>query len=140
MRRETSCFPSALCEKKKLSADEAPPVMQPVAGPVVPWPGTSETAEASSSSSGVVLSQPTSVEPDPIVRRGLRRASEGEMEIAEICSLISDVNVNVWWSSLMRPVFFYFRFFSFFFLFVFFASVSFSFCFRGSSHSGAGLR
>ena len=59
-----------------LSADEAPPVMQPVAGPVVPWPGTSETAEASSSSSGVVLSQPTSVEPDPIVRRGLRRASE----------------------------------------------------------------
>ena len=35
------------------------------------------------------------VEPDPIVRRGLKRASEGgDVEIAEICSLISDVNVN----------------------------------------------
>ena len=34
------------------------------------------------------------VEPDPVMRRGLDRASEGDMEIAEICSLISDVNVN----------------------------------------------
>ena len=34
------------------------------------------------------------VEPDPMVRRGLKRASEGDPEIAEICSLISDVNVN----------------------------------------------
>ena len=34
------------------------------------------------------------VEPDPMVRRGLKRASEGDPEIAEICSWISDVNVN----------------------------------------------
>ena len=34
------------------------------------------------------------VEPAQIVRRGLKRASYGDMEIAEICSLISDVNVN----------------------------------------------
>ena len=35
------------------------------------------------------------VEPDPMVRRGLKRASDGgEMEMAEIYSLISDVNVN----------------------------------------------
>ena len=31
---------------------------------------------------------------DPMVRRGLRRASEGDPEIAEICLWISDVNVN----------------------------------------------
>ena len=34
------------------------------------------------------------VEPDPMVRRGLKRASEGDPEIAEIFSLISDVNMN----------------------------------------------
>ena len=80
---------------KMLSADEAPPVMEPVAGPVLPWPGTSETAGASSSSSGVVIPLPVAVEPDPIVRRGLKRASDGgNMEIAEICSLISGVDAN----------------------------------------------
>ena len=34
------------------------------------------------------------VEPDPMVRRGRKRASEGDPEIAEIFSLISDVNMN----------------------------------------------
>ena len=43
----------------------------------------------------MVIPQPTAVEPDPIVRRGLKRASDGgNMGIVEICSLISDVNVN----------------------------------------------
>ena len=40
------------------------------------------------------IPQPVAVEPDPMVRRGLKRASEGDPEIVEICSLISDVNVN----------------------------------------------
>ena len=53
---------------KMLSADEVPPVMEPVAGPILPWPGTIETAGASSSSSSVVIQQPMAVEPDPIVR------------------------------------------------------------------------
>ena len=59
------------------------------------------------------------------------------MEIAEICSLISDVNVKVWWSSLMRPVFFICV--SFHFLFsclCFLLPFPFHICFRGSSHSG----
>ena len=77
-----------------LSAGEAPLAMELVAGPVLPWPGTSETARAPSSSSGVEIPQPMTVEPDPMVRRGLKRASEGDPEIVEICSLISDVNVN----------------------------------------------
>ena len=38
-----------------------------------------------------MLPQPTAVEPDPIVRRSLERASDVG---AEICSLISFVNVN----------------------------------------------
>ena len=79
---------------KMFSAGEAPPVMEPVAGLVLPWLGMSETAGVSSSSSGVAIPQLVAVEPDPMVRRGLRRASEGDPEIAEICSLISDVNVN----------------------------------------------
>ena len=78
-------FRERLRELKMWSADEAPPVMEPVAGPVLPWRGTSESACASSSSSGVV---------GPEVRRGPQRASDGaDMEIADICSLIS-VNVN----------------------------------------------
>ena len=89
-------FREQLREMKMLSADEAPLVMEPVAGLVCPRPGTSEAARASSSSSGVVILQPMAVEPDQIVRRGrgLKRASYGDMEIAEICSLILDVNVN----------------------------------------------
>ena len=42
----------------------------------------------------LVAIPPAAGEPDPIVRRGLKRASKSDMEIAEICSLISDVNVN----------------------------------------------
>ena len=38
-----------LRELKLLSANEAPPVMEPVAGMVLPWRGTNETAGASSS-------------------------------------------------------------------------------------------
>ena len=34
------------------------------------------------------------VELDPMVRRGLKKASEGDPEIAEICSLNYDVSVN----------------------------------------------
>ena len=88
-------FREGLREMKMLSADEAPPVMEPVAGPVLPWLSTRETAWASSSSSGVVIPQTMAVEPDQIVRGGLKRASVGgDMEIAEIFSLTSDVNVN----------------------------------------------
>ena len=86
-------FRERLREMKMLSADQNPHVMVPVAGPVLPWPGTSDTARTSSSSSGVVIPQPNG--PDPIVRRGLKRASDGgNMGIVEIYSLISDVNVN----------------------------------------------
>ena len=42
----------------------------------------------------VEVPQPVTVEPDPMVRRGLKKASEDDPEIAEICSWISDVNVN----------------------------------------------
>ena len=60
-------FRERLRKVKILSADEAP-VMEPVAGPVLPWPGTGETPKASSSSSGVVIPQPVAVEPDPVSR------------------------------------------------------------------------
>ena len=76
-----------------LSAGEAAHAMEPV-GPALPWPGTSETAGAPSSSSGMEIPKPVTVEPDPIVRRGLKRALERDPEIAEICSLISDVSVT----------------------------------------------
>ena len=60
---------------KMLSADEAPP--------------------ASSSSSGGVTPQPMAVEPDMTEPRGLKRGLEGiYMEIVEVCSFITDVNVN----------------------------------------------
>ena len=52
----------------------------------------SETAGASSSSSEVAIPQPMAVQPDPMVRRGLKRASEGDPEI--VCSLISNVKVD----------------------------------------------
>ena len=38
--------------------------------------------------------QPVAVDPDPRVRRRLKRASEGDSEIGEICSRISSGNVN----------------------------------------------
>ena len=48
-----------------LSADEASLVMEPAAGSFLPWPGTSETAGASSSSSGGgVTPQLMDFEPD----------------------------------------------------------------------------
>ena len=76
-------------------ADDAPLVMELVAGLVLPWLGTSETAAASSSSSGVLILQPMAVELDVTVRRGLKRATDGgDMENEEFCSLISDVNDN----------------------------------------------
>ena len=42
-------FREQLRQKKMLSAGEAPLVLEPVIGPVLPWPGTSENAKASSS-------------------------------------------------------------------------------------------
>ena len=56
-----------------LSAGEAPLVMEFIGGPALPWPGTSESAGVSSSSSGVAIPQPVDVEPDPMVRRGLEK-------------------------------------------------------------------
>ena len=53
-----------------------------------------DPAGAPSSSSGTEGPQPMAVEPDPMVRRGLKRATEGNPEISEICSWISDVNAN----------------------------------------------
>ena len=50
--------------------------MKLVAGPVLPCPGTSETAGAQSASSGVEVPQPMA---------GPKRPSEGDPEIAEIC-------------------------------------------------------
>ena len=60
--------------------------MEPVAGPVFPWPGMSETSGAPSSSSGLEVPQNMAVELDPMVRRGLKKTSEGFPEISEICS------------------------------------------------------
>ena len=42
-------------------------MMEPVAGLVLLWPGTSETAGASSSSSSVAIPEPMAVEPDLMV-------------------------------------------------------------------------
>ena len=81
-------------QPRATSVGDAPLAMELVAGPVLPWPGMSETSGVLSSSYGTEVPQPMAVEPDPMVRRGLKRASEGDPEIAEICSWISDVNVN----------------------------------------------
>ena len=62
--------------------------------PVLPGSGMRDPAGAPSSSSGMEGPQPMAVEPDPMVRRGLKRATEGDLEISEICSWISDVNAN----------------------------------------------
>ena len=65
-----------------------PLATEPVAGPVLPWSGMSEAAVAPSSSSGVECAHSCwCVEVS-------KRTSESNPEIAEICSWISDVNVN----------------------------------------------
>ena len=71
-----------------------PLVLGASASPVLPGSGMRDPAGASSSSSGMEGPQSMAVEPDPTVRRGLKRASDGDPEISEICSWISDVNVN----------------------------------------------
>ena len=73
---------------------ETPLVLEPVACPVLPWSGLRDPVGAPSSSSGMEGPQHKPVEPDPTVRRGLKRASDGDPEISEICWWISDVNVN----------------------------------------------
>ena len=57
----------------------------------------SETAGAPSSSSGGggIIAQPVTVEPDLSHTRGLKGSLDvADMEIAEVCSFISDVKVN----------------------------------------------
>ena len=71
-----------------------PLVLEPVDSPVLSGSGMRALAGPPSSSSGVEGPQPRAGEPDPIVRRGLKRASEGDPEIFENCSWISDVSVN----------------------------------------------
>ena len=56
---------------------ETPLVLEPVASPVLPGSGMRDPAGAPSSSTGMEGPQPMAVEPDPMVRRGLTRASEG---------------------------------------------------------------
>ena len=70
-------------EVESVSTDGAHPLMEPVDCPVL-----------SSSSFGVDAQQPVAVDLDPILRRSLMRASKGDSEITEICSRISDGNVN----------------------------------------------
>ena len=69
-------------------------MLEPVDSPVLSGSGMRALAGPPSSSSGVEGPQPRAGEPDPIVRRGLKRASEGDPEIFENCSWISDVSVN----------------------------------------------
>ena len=71
-----------------------PLVLEPVDSPVLSGSGMRACAGPPSSSSGVEGPQPKAHQPDPIVRRGLKRASEGDMEISENCSWISDVSVK----------------------------------------------
>ena len=80
-----------------LSADEGTSALDPGSGAVPAWPVVSETAGASSYSSGGggIIAQPMAVEPDLSDTRGLKRSLDvADMEIAEVCSFISDVNVN----------------------------------------------
>ena len=80
-----------------LSADEGTPALDPGSGTVPAWPVVSETAGASSSSSsgGGTIAQPMAVEPDLSDTRGLKSGLDvADMEIAEVCSFISDVNAN----------------------------------------------
>ena len=92
-----------------LASDVTSPVLDPSIGTTPLLPGTSVIAEPSSSSSEVV-SQPMAVDFDMSESRGLKRGLEGgDMEISEVCSFISDVNVNeeplspvLRWSSRMR--------------------------------------
>ena len=61
------------CEVEIVSADGAPPLMELVDCPVL-----------SRSSIGVDAQQPVGVDPDPMVRRSLKRASKGDSGIADI--------------------------------------------------------
>ena len=69
-------------------------MLEPVDSPVLSGAGMRARAGAPSSSSCLEGPQPRGGEPDPIVRRGLNRASEGDPEIFENCSWISDVRAN----------------------------------------------
>ena len=92
-----SDFRERLREMKVLSADEGTPALDPGSGAVPAWPVVSETAGASSSSSGIggIIAQPMAVESDLSHTRGLKRGlAVADIEIAEVCSSISDVNVN----------------------------------------------
>ena len=87
-------FRARLREMKMLASDATSPVLDPSIGTTPLLPGTSVIAEPSSSSSEVV-SQPMAVDFDTSDARGLKRVLDvADMEIAEVCSFISDVNVN----------------------------------------------
>ena len=80
-----------------MPADEGTLALDPGSGAVPAWPVVSETAGASSSSSGGggIIAQPMAVESDLSHARGLKRGLDvADMEIAEVCSFISDVNEN----------------------------------------------
>ena len=87
-------FRARLREMKMLPSDGTSPVLDPSIRSAPLLPGTSVIAEPSSSSS-VVVSHPMAVDSDLSEPRGIKRALEGgDMEISEVCSFISDVNVN----------------------------------------------
>ena len=87
-------FRARFREMKMLSDDDVSPVSDPSIGTAPLLSGSSVIAEPSSSSSDVI-SQPMAVDLDSSESRGLKRGLEGgDMEIAEVCSFISDVNVN----------------------------------------------
>ena len=87
-------FRARLREMKMLASDATSPVLDPSIGTTPLLPGESVIAEPSSSSSEVV-SQPIAMDFDTSDARGLKRGLDvAGMEIAEVCSFISDVNVN----------------------------------------------
>ena len=89
-------FRARLREVKMLSEDDddASPVLDPSIGTASLLSGPSVNAELSSSSSDVI-SQPMAVDLDSSKFRHLKLGLEGsDMEIAEVCSFVSDVNVN----------------------------------------------
>ena len=83
-----------LREMKMLPFDGTSSVLDPSIGTTPLLPGTSVIAEPSSSSSEVVT-HPMAVDSELSNSRGVKRALEGgDMEISEVCSFISDVDVN----------------------------------------------
>ena len=87
-------FRERLREMKMLSADDGTPALDPGSGAVPAWPVVSETLQAPVLVLVESLHNPWLLNP-MLHTRGLKRGLDAaNMQIAEVCSFISDVNVN----------------------------------------------